>query len=109
MNRILNELPDCPCNPHDIKVLVQELRTAPGDGRVLGFARVRIVSPSLTVACGPWRVISRDGIGEAVIPPDVRDSGRWVPTISLPRPVLGMVEDAVLAAYRGEVEGGCRE
>ena len=107
---ILNELPNStPCNPSDITIQVDGLRRVPNKGRLLGTARVLISSPGLTLACGPWRVIAREGTGEAVIPPDVREAGRWVPAISLPRPVLGMVEDAVLAAYHGQVEGASDE
>ena len=111
MNELIrNELPDYfPSSPPDINVVVDSLTPTNSQGRLLALARVRIIAPSLTVACGPWRVISREGLGESVVPPDVREAGRWVPAISLPRPVLVMVEDAVLTAFRGQVEGASDE
>ncbi len=110
MREVLNELNDAPpSDPTKLDIQVEYLNPTENQGRLLALARVRIISPSLTVACGPWRVVSREGMGESVIPPDVREGGRWVPAISLPRPVLAMVEDAVLAAYQGQVEGASDE
>ena len=61
------------------------------------------ITPSLAFKCGPWRVLERHGTDPAVLPPDVRQDGRWVEAVELPRVVLGAVEDAVLEAFRAEV------
>ena len=83
-----------------IQVTVLELTTPPAPGRVLGLAWVRISTPDLTFKCGPWRVVDRLGTDPAVLPPDVRQGGRWVDTIELPEPTLHLVEEAVLVAFR---------
>ena len=99
----LNELPATdPCSPPDLTVLVSSLKLFDQPGRVLATARVKITSPVITIACGPWRVISRHGLGESVVPPDIREGGRWVPAVSLPREVLAQVEDAVLEAFHAQ-------
>ena len=64
-------------------------------------ARVRISSPALSLICGPWRVLERTGTDPAVLPPDVRQAGRWVDTVELPKPITQMVEEAILAEFRG--------
>lgn len=93
-----------PPSPDQVRVVVISLTTPATPGRVLALAWVRITSPELTFSCGPWRILERHGTEPAVMPPDVREDGRWVDTVKLPRPTRDLVDDAVLAEFRGRGE-----
>ncbi len=93
---------------NSLRVEVERLTIPSTRSRVLALAWVRIATPHITFSCGPWRVLERLGTDPAVLPPDVREGGRWVETVKLPALVVGIVENAVLASFREQDQGGTR-